>query len=275
MFIYNVLPSSFEITALQGIIVFILLVISFVLTLVLTKKKPGKKIIVVSVAIGTLLSILSLSIGNGIESGFASKMGWPMYFLRNVQGVDLTDLSFVIDSKNHWYFLIERSILNSLIFILPILNISWFFSLRKTVKSLKIHVLPLLTLFALLVLSVFCLNNVLEKSTSNFSSVVLKEDDTEQKLEPRARYLVETKYPEFKDFEKQKSFAGKVVISKVVGSTVYLAYAVEGSGVRYVDVTCFIVSEDGVVKENGKYSPLTSSSMIKIEADIDPMKCSN
>lgn len=269
MFIYNVLPSSFEITALQGIIVSILLVTSFVLALVLTNKKPGKKIIVASVAIGTLLSILSLSIGNGIESGFASKMGWPMYFLRNVQGVDLTDLSFVIDSKNHWYFLIERFILNSLIFILPILNISWFFSLRKTVKSLKIHVLPLLTLFAILVLSVFCLNNVLEKNTSNFSNVNLKEDDTEQKLEPRARYLIETKYPEFKDFEKQESFAGKMVFSKIVGSSIYFAFIIEGSGVPIADATCFKVENLTTVSKIGKLKrPLPGN-----DGMIDPETC--
>jgi hypothetical protein len=269
MFIYNVFPSSFVITALQGIIVFVLLISSFILALVLTKKKPDKKIVVASVVIGILLTVLSLSIGNGIESGFASKMGWPIYFLRNVQGVDLTDLSFIIDSKNHWYFLIERFILNSLLFILPFLNLSWFFSLRKTVKSLKIHILPLLTLFALLVLSVFCLNNVLEKSTSNFSSLKLPDDDTEQKREPFARNLIETQYPEFKDFENQKSFAGNSVFVQSTTDSIYFAYVVNGSGVSFVDGTCFKVDSKNIVSKIGKLIVANSST-----GRVDPKSCS-
>ncbi len=269
MFIYNVLPSSFEITALQGIIVFILLICSFILALALTKKIPSKKIIATSLITGILLSISSLSIGNGIESGFASKMGWPMYFIRNFQGLEFTDINFIIDPKNHWYFLIERFILNSLLFILPILNLTWFFSLRKTLKSLKIHVLPLLTLFALLVLSVFCLVNVYENTSSNFSRTTLPEDDTEQKLEAKGRYLVDTKYPSFKDYEKQESFAGKEVITKIVGKNIYLAYAERGSGVRYVDATCFNVDEAGLVTLIGKLTKSTPTVLVY----IDPVTC--
>ncbi len=269
MFIYNILPQGFEITVTQGIIVCIILFSSSLLGRILLKNTPGKKIVLISLAIGLLLSLLSISFGNGIESGFGSIMGWPMYFIRNFQGIDYTDLSFVIDPKNHWNFLIERFLLNSYLYIFPILNISWFFSIRKTVKSLKIHVLPLLTLFALLVLSVFCLNNVLEKSTSNFSSVILKEDDTEQKLEPRARYLVETEYPEFKDFEKQESFAGKMVFSKIVGSSIYFAFIVEGSGVPIADATCFKVENLTTVSKIGKLKrPLPGN-----DGMIDPETC--
>lgn len=269
MFIYNILPQSFEITAMQGIIVCIILFTSSLLGKLLVRNSPGKKIILTSLAIGFLLSILSISIGNGTESGFGSKMGWPIYFFRNFQGIDYTDLSIVIDPKNHWNFLIENFLLNSYLFIFPILNISWFFSLRKTIKSLKIHVLPLLTLFALLVLSVFCLNNVLERSTLNYSSIILKEDDSEQKLEPRARYLVETKYPEFKDFEKQESFAGKMVFSKIVGSSIYFAYVVEGSGVPIADATCFKVEDLTTVSEIGKLKrPLPGN-----DGMIDPVTC--
>lgn len=269
MFIYNIFPASFEITAIQGIIVFIFLISAFILCVLLTKTRPNKKIIIISVIIGIFISFVTLSIGNGIESGFASKMGWPLYFIRNFKALDYTDLNFIIDPKYQWYFLVERFVLNSSIFIFTILNLTWFFSLRNTLKSLKIHILPLLTLFALLILSLSCLTNVLEENSKRSLNLKLADDDTEQKLEPRARYLIENKYPEFKDFEKQESFAGKVVFSKIVGNSIYFAYVVEGSGVPIADATCFKVENLTTVSEIGKLKrPLPGN-----DGTIDPVTC--
>ena len=245
---------SFNITALQGIIVFFILLSSLILGILLTKRKPSKKDFITSIIVGTLVSLLTTMIG----TGSSYKFGWPLYFL-----------TFSEYEPETFRIVFERLILNTSFFILPILNISWFFSLRKTIKSLKIHILPLLTLFALLVLSIFCLVNVYEKSISGFSSLKLADDDTEQKLEAKGRYLVETKYPLFKDYEKQTSFAGKEVVTKIIGKKIYFAYAENGSGVRYVDATCFSVDDTDIVTIVGK---LTKSSPSVFE-NIDPATC--
>ena len=255
MLLYTFFPTyNFNITALQGIVVFLILLSSLILGVFLTKRKPSKKVIVVSIIVGIIVSLLSTLIGTGSRS----KFGWPMYFL--------TFSEYELDT---FRLVFERLILNTSFYVLTILNISWFFSLRKTIKSLNIHVLPLLTLFALLVLSLFCFFNVYEKSISNFSSLQLPEDDTEQKLEPRARYLIETKYPEFKDYEKQESFAGKIVFSKIVGNSIYFAYVVEGSGVPIADATCFKVENLETVSNIGKMIRPTPGN----DGMIDPVTC--
>jgi len=269
MFLYNIFPKGFELSEIQAIVVYLILLTSSFLALVLIKQRPGKKIAIISIFLGVALSFLSLSVGHGVESGFDSKMGWPFYFVGNNQGLNTSIVSILIDPKNHWYLLIDNFIFNSFIYIFSILNISWFLSIRTSIKSLKIHVLPLLTLFALLVLSIFCFINVYEKSISNFSSLKLPDDDTEQKLEPRARYLVETKYPEFKDYEKQQSFAGKIVFSKTVGNSIYFAYVVSGSGVPIADATCFKVEDLQTVSQIGKMIRPTPGN----DGMIDPVTC--
>lgn len=255
MLLYTFFPIiSFNITALQGIVVFLLLLASFILGIFLTKRKPSKKNIITSIIVGIFVSLLTIMIG----TGSSYKYGWPMYFL-----------TFSEYEPESFRIIFERLLLNTSIYVFAILNITWFFDLRKTVKSLKIHILPLLTLFALLVLSIFCLVNVYEKSISSFSSLKLADDDTEQKLEAKGRYLVETKYTSFKDYEKQESFAGKEVVTKIVGKKIYFAYAENGSGVRYVDATCFSVDETDIVTIVGK---LTKSSP-SVFGNIDPATC--
>lgn len=272
MLLYNKLT---ELTVLQLFPALTLLLLGLILGIVLLKIKPSLKIVILSLILGVLVSLVSSIVGWGNLSRdtFSVRLGWPIQFFNVFLVSKEYNRVHLIDTPSSSVFDLLRFGVNTLTYSLSFLNILWFFSIRKIQKNLRVHVLLLFTLFALLIISSLSLYN---KYVTGIETTVTKvEDDTEQKLEPRARYLVETKYPEFKDFEKQQSFAGKVVIPKVVGSTVYLAYAVEGSGVRYVDVTCFIVGEDGVVKENGKYSPLSSSNMNDIEADIDPVKCSN
>ena len=271
MFIYNQLT---ELTLLQLVPILVLLILGLVLGMVLLKLKPSFKLILLSLVIGILLSLVSGLIGWGGYSGmmYAERFGWPIQYLyenRTLEPSYTTVITVPFDIR----FDFLRFSVNTLMYILSVLNILWFFSARKSQKNLRVHVLLLLTLLALLILSSFSLyNKYLVRLQSSMTKV---EDDTEQKREPRARYLVETKYPEFKDFENQTSFAGKEVIVKTVGTTTYIAYATNGSGVRYVDTTCFSVTNEGVVKENRKYSQLTSSILPYTNTDLDPVTCTN
>lgn len=266
MFIYNRLT---ELTILQIFPVFMLLLIALVLGIVLLRVKPSFKLIVLSLIIGVLISMISGFVGWGGFSGegYAERYGWPLQFSYvyrafndNNQVESVFPNSFGMD--------ILRFGVNSTIYVLSILNIVWFFKIRREQKNLKVHILLLLTLLALLILSSLSLYN---KTLSIVQTNVTKiEDDTEQKFEPRARYLVENKYPELKDFENQTSFAGKEVVTKMSGTSLYLAYVINGSGVRYADATCFSVDENFIIREIGKLK----SKSLDSNSVINPITCS-
>ena len=67
--------------------------------------------------------------------------------------------------------------------------------------------------------------------------------------EARKRNIVETRYPEFKDFDKQRSFAGTAVNFIEKEGNFYFSYIVYGSGVPIAGATCFKVdSQNNVTK---------------------------
>ena len=85
------------------------------------------------------------------------------------------------------------------------------------------------------------------------------------------RYLIETEYPEFKDFENQKSFAGQSVKSAVLDFDYYFVFVVHGSGLPIVQATCFRVDRSGRVFKIGLFpDPLDSYAGY---SDIDPVNC--
>lgn len=67
------------------------------------------------------------------------------------------------------------------------------------------------------------------------------------------RAAVEAAYPEFKNFEFQESFAGKVTMQEEVGSDFYIAYVENGSGLPIVKATCFRVDKDFKVTQIGTF----------------------
>ena len=85
------------------------------------------------------------------------------------------------------------------------------------------------------------------------------------------RNVVESKYPEFKNFENQESFAGQSVKTGVDGSDHYFAYIVHGSGLPIVKATCFRVDKMLAVFKVGIF-PKSADSYVGYK-DINPITC--
>jgi len=96
-------------------------------------------------------------------------------------------------------------------------------------------------------------------------------DDAQPDLVALRRNAIETAYPEFKDFETQKSFAGKSVKSEVDEGDYYFAYIVHGSGLPIAEATCFRVDRVGRVFEIGLFpDPVDSYAGYR---DINARNC--
>jgi len=89
--------------------------------------------------------------------------------------------------------------------------------------------------------------------------------------ESRFRSSIETAYPEFKDFENQKSFAGKKVKFVKDEPDMCYAYMELGSGVPIARATCFRVDQAGHVSRIGEF-PNPVDSYVGY-SDIDPCTC--
>jgi len=115
-----------------------------------------------------------------------------------------------------------------------------------------------------------CSQTTTQRSMSTGSSGVVA-DDAQPVLVALRRNAIETAYPEFKDFEKQKSFAGKSVKSEVDEGDYYFAYIVHGSGLPIAEATCFRVDRVGRVFEIGMFpDPVDSYAGYR---DINPRNC--
>jgi hypothetical protein len=96
-------------------------------------------------------------------------------------------------------------------------------------------------------------------------------DDAQPDLVALRRSVIETAYPEFKDFENQKSFAGQSVKTEVDDGDYYFAYMVLGSGLPIAQATCFRVDRVGRVFETGVFpDPVDSYAGYR---DINPRNC--
>ena len=108
------------------------------------------------------------------------------------------------------------------------------------------------------------------QTTSTGSSGVVA-DDGQRDLVALRREAIETAYPKFKDFENQKSFAGKSVKSEVDEGDYYFAYIVHGSGLPIAEATCFRVDRVGRVFEIGVFpDPVDSYAGYR---DVNPRNC--
>jgi hypothetical protein len=85
------------------------------------------------------------------------------------------------------------------------------------------------------------------------------------------RVILETAYPEFKDFENQNSFAGQKVKFVRRGPDRYYAYMVLGSGLPIIRATCFRVDKAGNVFKAGTF-PDPADAYLGY-SDIDPCNC--
>jgi hypothetical protein len=123
-------------------------------------------------------------------------------------------------------------------------------------------------LLVLVAVGLGCSGTTTQTSTS---SPGVMADDTQPALVALSRNTIETAYPEFKDFENQKSFAGKSVKSEVDEGDYYFAYIVHGSGLPIAEATCFRVDRVGRVFEIGVFpDPVDSYAGYR---DVNPRNC--
>ena len=101
--------------------------------------------------------------------------------------------------------------------------------------------------------------------------VTVTADDAQPDLVALRRNATEKAYPQFKDFENQKSFAGQSVKVEVDDGDYYFAYMVLGSGLPIAQATCFRVDRVGRVFEVGVFpDPVDSYAGYR---DVNPRNC--
>ncbi|MFH1367205.1 MAG: hypothetical protein ABIH38_04455 [Patescibacteria group bacterium] len=137
-----------------------------------------------------------------------------------------------------------------------------------------------LIIISLLIISVGSLVFIIVKNcgqTNNSinANVSLENNNAPTSIEndviSRKRSQIESAYPEFKDFENQKSFAGQSVNFLIEGDDHYFAYLVLGSGVPVVKATCFRVDHLMRVYKIGEFpDPLDSYAGYR---DVNPKNC--
>jgi hypothetical protein len=115
-----------------------------------------------------------------------------------------------------------------------------------------------------------CSSTATQTSTGTGSPEVIA-DYAQRDLIALRRNAIEAAYPEFKDFETQKSFAGQSVKSEVDDGDYYFVYIVHGSGLPIAQATCFRVDRVGRVFETGVFpDPADSCAGYR---DVNPRNC--
>ncbi len=94
---------------------------------------------------------------------------------------------------------------------------------------------------------------------------------SEEDLLAEKRAAIEAEYPELKDFETQESFAGQSVKHEAERDEDYFAYIVHGSGLPFVEATCFQVGSDLKPVKVGEFPDPVDSFMGYEE--LDPKTC--
>jgi hypothetical protein len=87
----------------------------------------------------------------------------------------------------------------------------------------------------------------------------------------RKKNAIETEYPELKNFESQKSFAGQSIKVEIDGIDHYFAYIVHGSGLPIVHATCFRVDRMDRVFKVGEFPDFLDS--YQGYRDVSPKTC--
>lgn len=113
---------------------------------------------------------------------------------------------------------------------------------------------------------VIAISTIKKVTEGNFEEVNTFDAPTLQR-----KNAIETEYPEFKDFEKQTSFAGQTVTAVSEGNDNYFAYLEAGSGVPIAKATCFRVDRMLKVYKVGEFPDMLDS--YSGYRDINPINC--
>lgn len=105
------------------------------------------------------------------------------------------------------------------------------------------------------------------------SSLFILFIDQTSKTIPESSYrnAIEYKFPEFKDFENQESFAGNSLKFEIEKNEYYYAYIIHGSGLPIAKATCFKVDSKLNVIKIGEFPDIYDS--YSGYRDVSPLNC--
>lgn len=267
MLIYNRIT---ELVYSQFLILFLLEIASILLAIFLFKKKISLKLVLFSSIIAFILSLLSMVVINGSYgcTAYHERFGWPFPFQWISRSID--DISSLWGTR----FDVWKFIANTIYWgIFPLLILFEILS-KKRNKKFQLFVIGLLSLYILLTL-IFSYINTQKKIETMVEPIqetkIEDSNHTYTELEKQKKEAIETAYPEFKDFEKDNSFAGTSVKVQTYENNHYFGYIVHGSGVPIASATCFKVDHMFRVYKVGEFpDPLDSYSGYN---DIDTISC--
>lgn len=275
MILYNLIT---ELISVQFVLIALFEIIAVVVSAFVFKIRPTKQILLVSIIFGIVLSLLSIIVVRGSYGGMAyhERFGWPFQYHFVSRDIEIgTNVAIPYAFRFDLLKFIANTIFWSFIPIITML------SYKQKRKSYKIFVAGAVLFFIFLTIGCWYSNVIHETREIESEGAVIEveppstilfppDKNTDKEVVSIKRHIIELEYPDFKDSENQKSFAGQSV--KIVNddSEYYFAYIVYGSGLPIAKATCFRADSIKAYKI-GEFPDL-ADSFIGYK-DIDPKTC--
>ena len=261
MIFYNQLT---ELISLQFLIIALFEVIIVTIALFVFKRKTTTKILFFATIIALVLSLLSITIVRGNYGGMAyhERFGWPFQYDTVLRNIEIgTNIS--VPYSSHFDFI--KFIANTVFWgFIPLIILFEFYSKEKN-KKYNIFAISSLVLFILLTVFFSYSNSRteielnIEKIKEPSTVLPISDNSGKDDILSKKKIAIESKYPELKNFEGQKSFAGQSIKTVDNGNDHYFAYIVHGSGLPIAQATCFRVDRMFRVFKVGEFpDPLDS-----------------
>lgn len=261
MIFYNLIT---ELISTQFLMVALFEVIVVIIALFVFKRKITAKIIFSTVTIAVILSLLSIIIVRGNYGGMAyhERFGWPFQYHTVSRNIEIgTNIAVPYSSRFDFLKLIANMVFWGFV---PLVALLEFFSKEKN-KKYNVFAMSSLVLFILLT-SFFSYSNSIteieldiEKVKESTTTLPISDNSSNDDILSRKKTAIESEYPELKNFEDQKSFAGQSIKTVDNGNDHYFAYIVYGSGLPIAQATCFKVDRMFRVFKVGEFPDLTDS----------------
>lgn len=218
------------------------------------------------------LSLLSMVIIRGNYGGTAyhEKLGWPLQYHTISRNIEI-GTNIAVPYGLH--FNLFRFTANAFFWwFVSLIALNIFFK-GTTNKQYKLFLSCAILFFILLTMYFSYFNFKKQKSL-----IIKGNSETTVQISNKGEGLIytdinsiELAYPELKDFEDQKSFAGKKIKSIKDEFDRYYAYMALGSGAPIAAATCFRADHLGQIFKIGVF-PDPLDSYISY-SDIDPRNC--
>lgn len=273
MIFYNYLT---ELVASQFLLIALFEATVVAISFFVFKKKLTVMTFLFSIIITSVISLISIIVARGSYGGMAyhERFGWPFQYYYVSRNIEIgTNVSIPYSFRFDFLKFIANMVYWGFI---PVIVMLWF---EEKNKKYKLFAICSLVFYVLLTLGCWYSNVVTETREKIPGEITLKENELpladtlqtpDQNIISIKRRIIELEYPDFKDFENQKSFAGQSVKIDNSDNEYYFAYIVFGSGLPIVEATCFRTDSIHAYKV-GEF-PDMADSFIGYK-DIDPKTC--